>query len=110
MFISVRRSRVDYAQWCEGVARGRSYVSDGYAHAFDFAVDGKSSGDELQFVTPRPVTVKARGVLTGDAARTPLRRRDSGRRPAVRRRHGHHAGSLSLDPLYQRESGWSSWW
>jgi hypothetical protein len=27
---------VDYAAWCNGIAKGRSYVSDGYAHALDF--------------------------------------------------------------------------
>jgi hypothetical protein len=30
--------RVDFAQWCAGLAAGRSYVSDGYVHAFDFHV------------------------------------------------------------------------
>src|SRR5206468_8137911 len=25
--------KLDFATWCQGVAKGRSYVSDGYAHA-----------------------------------------------------------------------------
>jgi hypothetical protein len=50
--------RVDYPQWCRAVARGRSYVSDGYAHALEFRVDGKTSGDELQLTAPGKVTVK----------------------------------------------------
>ena len=85
-------ARVDYAQWSQGIARGRSYVSDGYAHALEFRVDGKSSGDELQLAAPGTVTVKSHGrVLAGDAARAGLRRRDPRRRPALRRRHGHQA-------------------
>src|SRR5262249_13896312 len=39
---------VDFGNWCEGVAKGRSYVSDGYAHALDFRVDGQTSGDEVK--------------------------------------------------------------
>jgi EF hand len=27
---------IDYAVWCKGIQMGRSYVSDGYAHALDF--------------------------------------------------------------------------
>lgn len=36
--------RVDFADWCTGVAAGRSYVSDGYAHALDFRVNGVAPG------------------------------------------------------------------
>jgi hypothetical protein len=36
--------RIDYRVWCEGLARGRSYASDGYAHALRFTVDGVSPG------------------------------------------------------------------
>ena len=39
--------RVDFPAWCEGLAKGRSYVSDGYAHALEFTVNGKAAGDEL---------------------------------------------------------------
>jgi hypothetical protein len=35
---------VDYAAWCRGIAQGRSYVSDGYAHALEFTVGDKSPG------------------------------------------------------------------
>src|SRR5581483_8510016 len=31
--------RVDFAKWCAGIAAGRSYVSDGYAHALRFTVN-----------------------------------------------------------------------
>lgn len=35
---------IDFPDWCRGIAAGRSYVSDGYAHATSFAVDGTSAG------------------------------------------------------------------
>ncbi|MCA9173028.1 MAG: CehA/McbA family metallohydrolase [Planctomycetales bacterium] len=31
------QTQVDFTAWCEGIAAGRSYVSDGYAHALDFS-------------------------------------------------------------------------
>jgi hypothetical protein len=36
---------VDFGAWCKGVKEGRSYVSDGYAHALEFKVNGVSPGD-----------------------------------------------------------------
>ncbi len=35
---------VDYGAWCRGIAQGRSYVSDGYAHALEFGVNGTAPG------------------------------------------------------------------
>ena len=35
---------IDFAQWCKGIQQGRSYVSDGYAHALDFKVNGLAPG------------------------------------------------------------------
>src|SRR5207253_4017885 len=51
--------RVDFGAWCAGLAKGRSYVSDGYAHALEFTVNGKSSGDELALDKPETVQVRA---------------------------------------------------
>src|SRR5262249_2980267 len=31
-------NHVDFTDWCHGIAQGRSYVSDGYAHALKFTV------------------------------------------------------------------------
>ena len=97
------QSRVDYAQWAQGVARGRSYVSDGYAHALEFTVEGKSSGDELQLAAPRTVTVKA---VVAFSPETPLEPAYGGVIPIGGRRH---VGDtvikrevLSVDPLYKR--------
>lgn len=51
--------RLDYAEWCRGLAEGRSYVSDGYAHALDFAVDDHRYGDDVRLTEPGRVTVTA---------------------------------------------------
>jgi hypothetical protein len=37
--------RLDFATWCRGIAAGRSYVSDGYAHTVKFTVNGVAPGD-----------------------------------------------------------------
>jgi hypothetical protein len=52
--------RIDFASWCEGLAKGRSYVSDGYAHALDFRVGGVPTGGELKIDQPGTVKVTAR--------------------------------------------------
>jgi hypothetical protein len=52
--------KVDYAQWCEGLAKGRSYVSDGYSHALQFTVGDQPAGGEIKLDKPGPVTVKAK--------------------------------------------------
>jgi hypothetical protein len=41
-----RPERVDFVVWCAGLAAGRSYVSDGYAHALHFDVAGKTPGSD----------------------------------------------------------------
>jgi len=61
--------RVDFTAWCTGLAKGRSYVSDGYAHALEFTVDGKAAGDTLELAKPGKVTVKAKVAF---ASETPL--------------------------------------
>jgi hypothetical protein len=61
--------RLDYGAWCEGIARGRSYVSDGYAHALEFSVEGRRSGEILSLDSPRSVKVRARVAFSSE---TPL--------------------------------------
>jgi hypothetical protein len=39
-----KQRRLDFAAWCGGLARGRSYVSDGFAHALVFKVNGVAPG------------------------------------------------------------------
>lgn len=53
--------RVDYSAWCQGLAAGRSYVSDGYAHALDFSVNEVQPGtNAVQLDRPGEVHVKAK--------------------------------------------------
>jgi hypothetical protein len=51
--------KLDFEDWCAGLAQGRSYVSDGYAHAPGFAVEGKSAGEAVLLVKPGRVTLRA---------------------------------------------------
>ena len=98
-----KQNGIDYARWIEGVARGRSYVSDGYAHAFDFTVNGKSAGDEVDLAGPGKVTVKATVAFSPE---TPLEPAYGGAIPVGGRRY---IGDTiikrevqSPDSLYQR--------
>ena len=98
-----RQDRIEYAAWCRGVARGRSYVSDGYAHAFGFDVGGKTSGDELPLDAPASVRVTARVAFSPE---TPLESPYGGAIPVGGRRH---VGDTvvrhevqSPDPIHQR--------
>ncbi len=52
--------RIDFADWCRGVAQGRSYVSDGFAHAVQFEVNGVRPGDgEVTLGKPEHIAVRA---------------------------------------------------
>jgi hypothetical protein len=64
-----RVEQIDFSKWCEGLARGRSYVSDGYAHAFDFTVEGKRAGDEVRLDQPGRVKVRVKVAFSSE---TPL--------------------------------------
>jgi len=62
--------RVDYAAWCEGIRQGKSYVSDGYAHAIGFRVNGVQPGEgDVQLAKAGTVKVLAKVAF---AAETPL--------------------------------------
>ncbi|GIW93971.1 MAG: hypothetical protein KatS3mg110_2012 [Pirellulaceae bacterium] len=53
--------RIDFGSWCEGLRAGRSYVSDGFAHAVLFTVNGQEPGrDDVRLDEPGTVTVQAR--------------------------------------------------
>lgn len=55
--LGIGDDKLNYADWCRGLAAGHSYVSDGYAHALDFAVDDKRYGELVGLSEPREVTV-----------------------------------------------------
>ena len=53
--------RLDFATWCDALGKGRSYVSDGYAHALQFTVNGARPGfDDVQLSAPGKVQVRAK--------------------------------------------------
>ncbi len=39
-----KEAELEFGRWCKGLAEGRSYVSDGYAHAPKFEVNGVAPG------------------------------------------------------------------
>ena len=52
--------RLDFGEWCHGIADGKSYVSDGFAHALDFSVDSQQPGfGDVNLSSPSKVRVKA---------------------------------------------------
>jgi hypothetical protein len=76
--------RIDFATWCQGIAQGRSYVSDGYAHALEFTVNGKAPGyGEVLLAGPGKVTAKAKVAF---ASETPLGTAKGGNVPTGKQR------------------------
>ncbi|WP_234800789.1 CehA/McbA family metallohydrolase [Luteitalea pratensis] len=57
--------KLDYADWCEGLHRGRNYVGDGRSHLLDFTVDTVRMGEsesELRLSDAGPVKVHVRAA------------------------------------------------
>lgn len=55
--------KLDYKSYIEGIREGRSYVSDGYSHIIDFAVDDAKMGigkSELSLKGSKTVSIKGR--------------------------------------------------
>jgi hypothetical protein len=75
--------KVDFTKWCEGIAKGRSYVSDGYAHALDFRVGDQPSGGQLDLKEPGKVNVTAKVAF---ASETPLGTAKGGQVPQGNKR------------------------
>ena len=98
-----KQSRVDVRSWYEGLARGRSYVSDGYAHALEFRVDGRTSGDEIHLALPDKVTVQAKVAFSPE---TPLEAPYGGVIPVGGRRFVGDTVIMretqAVDPLFER--------
>jgi hypothetical protein len=60
---------VDYAAWCKGIQQGRSYVSDGYAHALDFKVKDVAPGfGEVKLDAAGMVKATAKVAFAKDVA------------------------------------------
>jgi hypothetical protein len=76
--------KVDFGAWCEGIAKGRSYISDGYAHALEFTVNGKTPGnDDVELKNPGEVKIKAKVAF---ASATPLGTSNGGNVPTGKTR------------------------
>ena len=58
--------RLYFTDWCRGLAEGRSYVSDGYAHALEFQVNGRPPGETVALPAPQTVTVRARVAFSSE--------------------------------------------
>jgi hypothetical protein len=61
--------RLDFGAWCEGLRAGKSYVSDGFAHALEFVVAGEEPGGTVNLSAPGEVEVRAKVAFS---AQTPL--------------------------------------
>ena len=60
---------IDYAAWCKGVQQGKSYVSDGYAHALKFEVNGVSPGfGDVKLAAAGMTKVTAKVAFAKDVA------------------------------------------
>lgn len=59
-----KTDKIDFTRWCRGLAAGRSYVSDGYAHSLSLEVANGSqlarSGDSLSLDAPGKVKLSTR--------------------------------------------------
>jgi hypothetical protein len=52
--------RIDFPVWAKGLAEGRSYISDGYAHALGFTVAGQPIGGKAKLDKAGRVKVDAK--------------------------------------------------
>lgn len=59
--------QVDFSQWCQRLATGRSYVSDGFAHALAFRVEGVAPGEStVQLAEQKTVEIMARVAFAAE--------------------------------------------
>jgi hypothetical protein len=53
--------KLDFPEWCRNVAKGHSYVSDGFAHALEFMVNDTHPGeDDVHIEKPGSVRIHAK--------------------------------------------------
>ncbi len=58
---------LDFTEWCEGLRQGRSYVSDGFAHAVLFEVNGAAPGrQDVQLSVPGSIQVRAKVAFASE--------------------------------------------
>ncbi len=64
--------RLNYDEWCDGIRVGRSYVSDGKSHLFDFKVNDQEvgvNGSELRL--SKPGTINVTGLVAARLDESP---------------------------------------
>ena len=57
--------KLDYFDWCEGIRKGRNYVSDGKSHLMNFALNGQAMGEngsEVRLASPGTVHAVVRAA------------------------------------------------
>jgi hypothetical protein len=74
---------VDYGKFCTGIAEGRSYVSDGYAHCFDLKLGTGTLGDTVKAKSGDKLPLTAKVVFDPDVK---LETAVGGRQPAAKTR------------------------
>lgn len=74
---------VDYGKFCTGIAEGRSYVSDGYAHCFDLKLGNGTLGDTVKAKAGEKLPLTAKVVFDPDVK---LGTAVGGRQPAAKTR------------------------
>ena len=52
-----KQKRFNFSNWCRGLAAGKSYVSDGFAHPVEFQVHGAAAGDNVELKEAGQVSV-----------------------------------------------------
>ncbi|HEY6225851.1 MAG TPA: CehA/McbA family metallohydrolase [Verrucomicrobiae bacterium] len=66
-----RIDHIDFTAWCNALAKGRSYVSDGFAHALDFSVEDIKPGfGDVTLKAPGKVKVRAKVAFAPETPRT----------------------------------------
>jgi hypothetical protein len=94
--LGTKIKEIHFKDWAEGLAKGRSYVSDGYAHALEFSVKpkvaltdkaklerAKVAGEKLHLEEKGRVIVKARVAF---ASEMPLGTAQGGKMPVGKTR------------------------
>ena len=62
--------KIDFGAWCRALVKGRSYVSDGFAHALDFTVNEVAPGyGEVRLAGPGKVRVRAQVAFAPELPR-----------------------------------------
>ncbi len=65
------QKKLNFAEWCRGLGAGQSYVSDGYAHALEFNVNGQAPGmKDVRLAKPGKVAVRAKVAFAPETPET----------------------------------------